>query len=190
MEDIVLKNITKSFGEKTVFRDFSAVFPGGGVSCLMGPSGGGKTTLLRMILGLETPESGVITGVPERKAAVFQEDRLCPGVSPVENVLLVTGKEKEGEARSLLTELGLGDSLDLPCCELSGGMRRRAAIARALLAEGELLTLDEPFKGLDEQNRRAAAALVLACRRGRTLLYVTHERGEAALLGGEVYQIP
>ena len=190
MEDIVLKNITKSFGEKTVFRDFSAVFPGGGVSCLMGPSGGGKTTLLRMILGLETPDSGVITGVPERKAAVFQEDRLCPGVSPVENVLLVTGKEKEGEARSLLTELGLGDSLDLPCCELSGGMRRRAAIARALLAEGELLTLDEPFKGLDEQNRRAAAALVLRYRRGRTLLYVTHERGEAALLGGEVYQIP
>ena len=156
----------------------------------MGPSGGGKTTLLRKILGLETPDEGVISGVPERKAAVFQEDRLCPGVSPVENVLLVTGKEKEAEARSLLTELGLGDSLDLPCAELSGGMRRRAAIARALLAEGELLTLDEPFKGLDEQNRRAAAALVLRHRRGRTLLYVTHEREEAALLGGEILQIP
>lgn len=190
MTDIVLKDIRKSFADKIVFDGFSAVFPAGEVSGLMGPSGGGKTTLLRLILGLEIPDGGTVSGVPERKAAVFQEDRLCPGVSPVENVLLVTGRSREAEARSLLTELGLGDSLDLPCVSLSGGMRRRAAIARALLADGELLTLDEPFKGLDEENRRIATGLVLRHRRGRTLLYVTHEREEAALLGGKVWHIP
>ncbi len=190
MEDIVIDGVSKAYGDKTVFRDFSAVFRAGERSCIMGPSGCGKTTLLRMILGLEMPDAGTIRGVPERKAAVFQEDRLCPGISAVENAVLAAGKARERDARALLTELGLGDSLDLPCRELSGGMRRRAALGRALLAEGGLLTLDEPFKGLDAESRRTAARLTLAHRRGRTLLYVTHDPAEAELLGGIIVQIP
>ncbi len=190
MEDIVMTGISKTYGDKTVFRDFSAVFPAGEACGIMGPSGCGKTTLLRMILGLEEPDGGTIRGVPERKAAVFQEDRLCPGISAVENAVLAVGRGREKEAQDLLTELGLGDSLELPCAELSGGMRRRAALCRALLAEGELLVLDEPFKGLDAGSRRTAAALTLSHRRGRTLLYVTHETAEAELLGGKVCRIP
>ena len=193
---IEVLNVSKSAGGKQVLKDVNWKISSDDTWLLTGPEDSGKTLMLRILLGLEKPDSGSVNLLGDYKYAsvnagvVFQEDRLCPGVSPVENVLLVTGKEKEAEARSLLTELGLGDSLDLPCAELSGGMRRRAAIARAILAEGELLTLDEPFKGLDEQNRRAAAALVLRHRRGRTLLYVTHEREEAALLGGEILQIP
>ena len=126
-----------------------------------GESGCGKTTLLRLILGLETPDGGEIAGVPARRAAVFQEDRLCPQLTALENVLLISGRKKEREARDMLARLGLGESLAVPAAELSGGMRRRCALARALCAEFDLLVFDEPFKGLDEANRRAAMDLSL-----------------------------
>ena len=189
MMDIVLENVSKSFGDKAVLRDFSARFPAGEVTCVMGPSGCGKTTLLRLLLGLERPDSGRIAGVPERKAAVFQEDRLCPGLSLLGNVLLPVDREKPAEARALLTRLGLDESLDVPARELSGGMRRRAALARALLYDAPLLTLDEPFTGLDEASRAAAAEAVREYARGKTVIFVTHIREEAALLEGKVPRI-
>lgn len=106
------------------------------------------------------------------------------------NVRLVTGRSvPEEEIRELLGRLGLEDSLDLPARELSGGMSRRAALCRALLASGELLILDEPFKGLDPETRERAAGLVREYARGRTLLFVTHDSREAALLGGTVRRL-
>lgn len=190
MENIVCDRVWKKYGEKTALREFSTVFPAGKVTCLMAPSGKGKTTLLRMILGLTEPSGGTITGVPKKKAAVFQEDRLCPGLSAVENITLVIGKKREAEARSLLGKLGLAESADTDAEYLSGGMRRRTALARALVAESELLVLDEPFTGLDEANRAAAAALVRKYTEGKTVIVVTHDEAERTLLGGDAVNIP
>ena len=130
---ILITNLSKSYGETVVFRNFSARLPLGETIVITGVSGGGKTTLLRLILGLETPDGGKIAGVPARRAAVFQEDRLCPQLTALENVLLTAGRKKEREARDILARLGLGESLAVPAAELSGGMRRRVAILRALL---------------------------------------------------------
>ena len=102
---ILITNLSKSYGETVVFRDFSARLPLGETTVVTGVSGGGKTTLLRLILGLETPDGGEIAGVPARRAAVFQEDRLCPQFTALENVLLTAGRKKEREARDILARL-------------------------------------------------------------------------------------
>ena len=181
--DIELKNVSKSYDGKPVLQDFSAVFPEGKVSAIMAPSGKGKTTLLRLILGLEAPDSGSITGVPEEKSALFQEDRLCPALSVLTNIRMVTGKTvPEQTIGQLLEELGLEAAVHAPACRLSGGMARRAALARALLHRGRLLTLDEPFNGLDGQNRIQAAQAILRYASDRTVLLVTHHPSDLELL--------
>ena len=187
---ILIEHISKSYGETVVFRDFSARLPLGETSVITGVSGSGKTTLLRLILGLEMPDEGTITGVPARRAAVFQEDRLCPQLTALENVLLIAGRKREREARDMLARLGLGKSLAVPAAELSGGMRRRCALARALCAKFDLLALDEPFKGLDEANRRAAMDAVRALSGDKTVLLVTHDAAEAEFFGGNRLSIP
>ena len=187
---ISIEHIFKSYAETVVFRGFSARLPLGETSVITGVSGGGKTTLLRFILGLETPDEGTITGVPARRAAVFQEDRLCPQLTALENVLLIAGRKREREARDMLVRLGLGESLAVPAAELSGGMRRRCALARALCAEFDLLALDEPFKGLDEASRRAAMDAVRALSGDKTVLLVTHDSAEAEFFGGNRLSIP
>lgn len=190
MNDITLRNVSKRFGDKIVLENFSAVFPAGETSVLMGVSGGGKTTLLRLILGLETPDGGEISGVPAKCAAVFQEDRLCPQLTALGNVLLAAGRRKEREARELLTRLGLAESINTPAADLSGGMRRRTALARALCSEYDLLVLDEPFKGLDDQTRRTAIETVREQTQGKTVLLVTHDPTEAKIFGDKIIQIP
>ena len=172
--DIFIQNISKSYGEKQVLSHFSCVIPQGSSQAVMAPSGTGKTTLLRLILGLEQPEEGRISGIPTRKSALFQEDRLFPQLSALKNLRMAMPKWNEEEARRLLSELGLEDCLNQPVATLSGGQARRAALARALLYPGELLALDEPFTGLDEDSRLRAAEVIRRFRRGRTLLLVTH----------------
>ena len=149
------EHLYKRFGDKPVLEDVSLTVPEGAVVCLMAPSGWGKTTLLRCMAGLEKPDSGTVRDVPERIGYVFQEDRLCGHMSAVENVRLATGRRMDTETiRAHLTELGLGGQLHQPVEELSGGQRRRVAIARAVCFGGGLLLLDEPFKGLDAETRR------------------------------------
>mgnify|MGYP001513921078 CR=1 FL=1 len=169
---ILITNLSKSYGETVVFRDFSARLPLGETTVITGVSG------------------GEIAGVPARRAAVFQEDRLCPQLTALENVLLTAGRKKEREARDLLARLGLGESLAVPAAELSGGMRRRCALARSLCAESDLLVLDEPFKGLDEANRRAAMDAVRAVSDDKTVLLVTHDAAEAEFFGGNRLSVP
>ena len=190
MNDITLRNVSKRFGDRIVLENFSAVFPAGETSVLMGVSGGGKTTLLRLILGLETPDGGEISGVPAKCAAVFQEDRLCPQLTALGNVLLAAGRRKEQEARELLTRLGLAESIDTPAADLSGGMRRRTALARALCSEYDLLVLDEPFKGLDDQTRRTAIKIVREQTQGKTVLLVTHDPTEAKTFTEKIIPVP
>ena len=180
-----IQHLCKSFDGKMVLDHVSLTLESGGTACLMAPSGRGKTTLLRCIAGLEAPDSGQITDLPERIAYVFQEDRLCDGFSAVDNIRLVTGKALgEGEIRRHLEELGLAGSLDQPVRELSGGMRRRVVISRAVCFGADLLLLDEPFKGLDDEARQQTADYILRHRGAAAILCVTHDREDAAVLGG------
>lgn len=190
MNDIIVKDLCKRFGAQPVLSHFSAVFPAGRVSVLMGPSGCGKTTLASILLGLITPDGGHIAGISARKAAVFQEDRLCEDFSAVSNIRLVTGRAlPAAEIESCLAQLGLADSMYRPVRELSGGMRRRVAIARALLAISSWIIMDEPFKGLDAATRAEVMAAVRARTQGKTILLITHDPYEAAAFGGHIIKM-
>ena len=181
------EHLYKRFGDKPVLEDVSLTVPEGAVLCLMAPSGWGKTTLLRCMAGLEKPDSGTVRDVPERIGYVFQEDRLCGHMSAVENVRLATGRRMDTEIiRAHLTELGLGGQLHQPVEELSGGQRRRVAIARAVCFGGGLLLLDEPFKGLDEATRARVIDETKRLCRGKTVLMVTHEAAEAERMGAKI----
>ena len=183
--EIAVKHLCKSFGGRTVLRDLTFT-AGPGITAVMAPSGTGKTTLLRILLGLERPDSGTVEGLAgKRLTAVFQEDRLCGVFSAVANVRLATGRAlPEPEILRHLEELGLAGSARRPVSQLSGGMRRRVAIARAVCAGPQLLLLDEAFKGLDDQCRRDTVAYIRRHTPGASLLCVTHDPEEAALLGG------
>lgn len=193
MNDIIIKDLCKSFGEKKVLENFSVTFPAGSVSCIMAPSGAGKTTLISIIQGFVKPDSGSISGNEVPMSAVFQEDRLCEDFNPVSNVRFSCGSKKNKKSKeeivSCLTSLGLGDSLGKPVREFSGGMKRRVAIARALMAEYELLFLDEPFKGLDEELKVSVAEYIRASSAGKTVITVSHDESEAALLGATIIKM-
>lgn len=190
MTDIVVSNLQKRYGDLTVLDDFSAVFTAGAITCVMGRSGCGKTTLLRLLMGLEKPNGGEIVGLPARMSAVFQEDRLCEDFSAYENVRIAAPKRTVDEIRAALADLLLdSEAQNKPVSALSGGMRRRVAIARALLAEGELMLMDEPFKGLDDGTREVVMAYVKAMAAGRTVILVTHDEEDAAALAARVVRM-
>lgn len=174
-------NVSKSFDGHPVIRGFSAQLAPGSRTCLMGPSGCGKTTLLRLLMGLEAPDSGQIH-IPEgtRFSAVFQEDRLLSRLTAAANVRLAA-RVPVAQAEELLLELGIPpDSLSQPVSTFSGGMKRRVALCRSLLAQYDVLALDEPYKGLDEDTRARAMRLVDAHTAGHTVILVTHAAEEAA----------
>ena len=183
--DIAVNHLWKSYDGTPVLEDFSCLIPRGSCCALLAPSGAGKTTLLRLLLGLEQPDSGIILGIPTRCGVLFQEDRLFPDLCAVSNVTAATSCSRR-EATALLSRLGLEDeSQKKPVRLLSGGQARRVSLARALLAKGELLILDEPFTGLDDSTRQLCAAAIRDYRQGRTLLVVTHNLDDVPLLGIE-----
>lgn len=184
MTDVILRGITHCFGDLTVLDQFSACFPAGTTTCIMGPSGRGKTTLLHILMGLLTADEGEITGRPERIRAVFQEDRLLEAFSVADNLRLVCPKLTGETMSAHLAEVGLADSIHQPVAELSGGMKRRVAIVRAVLAEGDLLLLDEPFRGLDRETRELVVAYLRRHTKGVTTILVTHDPEEVDLMGG------
>lgn len=175
-----LHGICKAFGDKQVLKDLSFSIPEGEVTAVMGPSGCGKTTLLRILLGLETADSGTVTGRESRRvSAVFQEDRLLLRLTAAGNLRFVAETEAQRrEIPALLMEMGLTQETG-PAAEFSGGMKRRLAIARALLAEYDLLVLDEPFRGLDRETKARVMAAVRRRSAGKTVLLVTHDEAEA-----------
>lgn len=187
--EIRVRNLCKSYNGRPVLRDVTFT-AGPGVTCVMAPSGCGKTTLLRILLGLETADGGTVEGTDCRWAAVFQEDRLLEHLDAAENLRFVLGRDYDGSRVSaLLAELGLGDVGAKPVREYSGGMRRRLALARALLAESEALALDEPFAGLDGETRRQAREVLRRRAGARTVLLVTHDPEDAAGLGAETVRL-
>jgi len=184
-----LTGITHSFGENTVLRNFCLTLQPGQRIALMGPSGVGKTTVLRLAMGLLTPDEGAVENRFRKTGVVFQEPRLLPWRTAAENVNLVLGDGKETMplAQSWLERLGLKDAADQYPTELSGGMQQRVALARALALDGDFLILDEPFKGLDEELRIQVMEQV-----GKTnaaIVLVTHDEEEAKALACEIIRL-
>ena len=183
---IRLIDISKSYDGKPVLSHVNLTLEPG-ITCLMGVSGRGKTTLLRILLGLETPDGGQVEGRPDRVAVQFQEDRLVESLTVGRNLKLALGRDYNAEkAEACLAALGLPDSQRLHVSVLSGGMKRRVALARALLYPAELLVLDEPFQGLDADTRQAALAAVRQAAKGRTALIVTHEAQDCRQLSARL----
>ena len=187
---LTIEHLTKQFGEKTLFRDLCLTVEGPAV--LWAPSGWGKTTLLRILMGLDTPNAGRVRGVG-RAAAVFQEDRLCPQLTALQNVTLVLpGSEKQykEQIRVDFQQIGMdAAALTLPAARLSGGQKRRTALLRALWAPSATLLLDEPFTGMDPDTLAAAAALLRTRCGTEPVLLATHDREAIRLLGWPVIEL-
>lgn len=215
---LTVRNLCKSFGDLQVLKGFDLEMESGRAYCLMGPSGSGKTTLLRVLMGLEKADGGSIVwensdstsafqycmetqnaaaetgrgraGALPRFSAVFQEDRLCETFTPVENVMMVTGKLlSQAQVRAELARLLPAESLSRPAATLSGGMKRRTAICRALLPPYDVLLMDEPFTGLDDGTRQTVISYILEKSAGRMALISTHQEEDVALLGAELIRL-
>lgn len=181
--DIVLHGVGKCYaGGTAVLKDLNLRIPDKRITAIMGPSGIGKTTLLKILLGL-IPFEGSISGMPGRKvSAVFQESRLLPWLTLRQNLALVCGAAGGQHITDALAWTELTDAADRKPAELSGGMQRRGALARAIAHDGDTLILDEPFTGLDEELKDRIAGRLTAHWREeeRTVLFVTHDSAEAA----------
>ena len=198
MQNIRIKNISKAYGDKQVLNCISKEFPSGETTVIMGASGCGKTTLLRILLGLEMPDSGEVIGMPEKGSVLFQEDRLCEDASAYENIALVlerkrTRAQRDAQRRKIEQEaaqVGItAEDLTQNVMELSGGMRRRIALLRALLYEADCVVLDEPFKGLDAATKQIVMQYVKEKTAGKTTFLVTHEQAEADFFGGNIWNL-
>ncbi|MBO6193466.1 MAG: ATP-binding cassette domain-containing protein [Clostridiales bacterium] len=178
---IILNSICKSYAGKEVIRDLSFTFEEGKPVVIEGVSGIGKTTLLRIIMGLEKPDSGEVLfeEVQQEKvrfAPVFQEIRLIESLDAVSNVKLaahgVSTERIEEELKSLIPE----DELHKKVCDLSGGTRRRVEIVRAVMSPSDVLIMDEPLTGLDDDNAEKAVSYIMDNIGGRLFIAASHSR--------------
>lgn len=186
---LIAENISKSFGENAVIENFSRVFSEGKATAVLGKSGGGKTTLLNILMGLLSPDSGEVKR-EGRISALFQEDRLCENLTASANIRLVTGKRlSKAEIAAELAAVGLPGCENKPARLLSGGMKRRAAMLRALLAEYDILFADEPFKGLDDDTKLSVMRYFKEKTSGKTVVFVTHDKEECEALADEIIRL-
>ncbi len=184
---IEIKEVSKSYDTK-VLDEVSFTVEPGSIMVITGPSGKGKTTLLNIMMGLVSPDSGEVIGIPEKKSCVFQEDRLLENFTVEENLKLVSDlpvEELKKECSILLEEKEFSQKVR----EFSGGMKRRVSILRALLTSSEVIFMDEPFKGLDVELKEKVIRYTLEKRKDRTLFVVTHDISEAERLGATYFKI-
>lgn len=190
---IIITDLCKTFDDNEVLKNVNITLKDNSIYCLMGASGIGKTTLLRILMGLEHADSGSISGIDIKSiSCMFQDDRLIPYLSAIDNVRIVLrGKNNNNreEVRNHLLSILPDDSLDMPVSSLSGGMKRRVALARALSYPGKLIILDEPFTGLDKDTKLNVIDYILKMRNNRTLLIATHGTDDANLLGAEIIKL-
>ncbi|MGE5473597.1 MAG: ABC transporter ATP-binding protein [Ignavibacteriales bacterium] len=190
-----IKNLSKSFGKLTVFKDFNLEIPEGQITCILGPSGCGKTTLLNIIGGLEEPDSGELKGFESKVISyIFQEPRLIRWKTVWDNIDFVIKDSHSKEERNNLINkyleiVGLADFKDYYPDRLSGGMMQRTAIARAFVYPADLLIMDEPFKGLDLKLKISVMDSFIKLWKAdkRTAVFVTHDIDEALYMGDEIY---
>lgn len=194
---IEIKNLSKIYKGEFLYKDFNITFETGKVTVITGASGSGKTTFLRILAGLEKCERGKILGLEHQKTAVvFQEDRLLEWMSVYDNIAFVLKSYVEHEKiaviiKKVLELVELWDYKDYKIKDLSGGMQRRVAIARALAYKSDLLLMDEPFKGLDDELKERVMNRLkkLWQEEARTVVMITHNQAEAERLGSCIYQI-
>ena len=168
-----VRDLGKCYHGKWIFRHVDQEFHGGEPYLLDTPSGSGKTTFFRCLCGLERPEEGEVSGM-DAFSVQFQEDRLCEDYSAVKNLEMILGDATQ--ARTALAGLLPEEALDRPCLELSGGMKRRVSLVRAMEAGAQCVLLDEPFTGLDEENRKKAEEYIRRRSGGRIVMLATHIR--------------
>ena len=184
---LTVTRLSKSFGSLPVLKEASFSFTSLKPCCIMGASGSGKTTWLRILLSLEAADTGSVQALPA--AAVFQENRLCEQFSPIDNMrLAVPGLSREEIIRQL-SRLLPEECLTRPVSTLSGGMKRRTAIARALLAPAEMIVMDEPFTGLDEGTKEKVIRYILEKSKGKLLILSTHQEEDVRLIGGKRFDL-
>lgn len=181
---IGLHNISKRYGSTAVYENFSLSLEEGKITCLLGASGCGKTTLLNMLAGL-TPYEGKIENVPDRVSYIFQEERLLPNLTVRQNVALVLGKHADDRKISeILAKVELTGKENAYPSELSGGQRQRVSVARAFAYPSGLILMDEPFSSLDTalKIRLVDVFVRLWKEERRTAVFVTHDAEEAYML--------
>lgn len=188
---IIITDLCKIYDDNEVLKNVNITLKDNSIYCLMGASGIGKTTLLRIIMGLEHADSGCMSGIDTKNiSCMFQEDRLIPYLSAIDNVRIVLrGNNNREEVRNNLLSILPDDSLDMPVSSLSGGMKRRVALARALSYPGKLIILDEPFTGLDKDTKLNVIDYILKMRNNRTLLISTHGTDDADLLDAKIIKL-
>ncbi len=192
---LTVKNLNKSFGNKEIFKNFSAEFDDTGAYAVVGESGVGKTTLLRMIAGLDKAFDGEILGGGIKNTAVaFQEYRLFPELSALDNIIFANHDKKTPEnakeAQEMLLSLGFREEdLFLYPHELSGGMKQRVSVARAILRKTPLLLLDEPTKELDPENALKLLSVIKDEAKRRTVIIITHKDADVMALGARPVNI-
>ncbi len=199
MPAIQIKSVSKSFGEKIIFKSLNMEFPEKGIVCVMGASGFGKTTLLRLIAALDSPDSGEINFYIHGNkikcpaiSVVFQETRLFEWLTVKENCTVVMDKHKNTSyADEILEKLYLSNEKDKYPSQLSGGMRQRVSIARALCHGGNIFLLDEPFKGLDFSLRESVMNTLVENinpeKNEGLCIIVTHDIREAVKIADTIF---
>lgn len=195
------RNISKNYGEVEALKNLSLEFPRGQLTSLLGPSGCGKTTLLKIVAGLLEPTSGEVevdgrpvTGPGEDRAFVFQDFALLPWANVMRNVAFglelrgVAKSEREARAEKHIVSVGLKGFEKAFPHELSGGMRQRVGLARALAVDSHVLLMDEPFSAVDEQTRRKFQEdlLQLVADENKTFIFVTHSIEEAVYVSDQI----
>ena len=190
---INLISISKKYGHVKVLDEFSYSFKNNKITCLYGPSGCGKTTLLNIIAGIDKSSGTIEFAGNKRVSYIFQEDRLLPWKTVLENVCFVLEGSFDShqiieQAKKYLSSVGLGEHLEKYPSELSGGMKRRVSIARAFAYPSEVLLMDEPFKGLDKKLKLNIIEdfLKVWVEDKRTVILVTHDEEEAKHLSNEI----
>ncbi|MFM0817030.1 amino acid ABC transporter ATP-binding protein [Streptococcus suis] len=203
-----LRNLSKRFDNKQIFSDYDLVIPEGKIVAIVGQSGGGKTTLLRMLAGLETIDSGTLMyngqelpleelGKRHLLGFVFQDFQLFPHLSVLENLVLspmktqnMSRSEAEDKALKLLDTLGLANHATAYPFSLSGGQKQRVALARAMMIDPEIIGYDEPTSALDPELRKEVEKLILENRAtGITQIVVTHDMQFAENIADEIIKI-
>lgn len=185
-------NLSVALGGRQILKDVSLMLPDIGVTAVMGKSGIGKTTLIRILAGLIKPDSGNIESTFARISVKFQDPRLFEWLTVYENVTTVLDNKKgdiDQVAKFWLNAVGLQSDMEKFPAELSGGMAQRVALARALAYEGDLLLLDEPFSAVDDSTKDTLLSLITEYAKTHAVLLVTHTHEEAMALNATIYQL-
>ncbi|MEA4973275.1 MAG: ATP-binding cassette domain-containing protein [Candidatus Metalachnospira sp.] len=183
-----LNKITKSYDGRMVLDRFSLAVENGRTVCLFGESGCGKTTILNIISGLTEIDSGEVKGTKGKRISyLFQEDRLLESATAEENIMLST-KNME-LSKKIIEVCDISDYLNLYPSQMSGGMKRRVAIARAVAFDGEIVLLDEPFNGIDTKRVEKAADFLREFLMSKICIVVSHSLNDAELLSAQVFNL-